>query len=328
MVQVMDKASTLITIFGGSGFVGRYVVQTLAQQGYRLRIAVRNPDLAAFLKPLGGLGQIQLVPANITHAQSVAAACYGAHAVLNLVGILQERGAQTFNAVQAQGAALVAQAATHAGARRFVQMSALGADGESPSLYARSKAMGENSVLAAFPAASILRPSLIFGPEDGFFNRFAQMAKLMPFMPVICGESRFQPVYVQDVAYAVAACLEGDHHQGQRYALGGPRVYAFQELLAYILKETQYDKPLIPIPTPVARLMANLTGWLPYAPLTPDQLSLLERDNIVENAIGASSALQHTGFEVFGLAPTPLEAIVPSYLVRYRPKGRFSPHIA
>jgi uncharacterized protein YbjT (DUF2867 family) len=318
----MDKASTLITLFGGSGFVGRYVVQALAQQGYRLRIAVRNPHLAAFLKPLGGLGQIQLVRAHITHAQSVAAACQGAWGVINLVGILQETGAQTFDSLQAQGAARVAQAASLAGAKRFIHVSALGADLDAASAYARSKAQGEAGVRAAFSNATLLRPSLIFGPEDRFFNRFAQIAKLAPFMPVICGKSRFQPVYVQDVANAIAACLEKDAHQGQLYALGGPRVYTFQELLAYILHETQYNKPLIAVPTALARLMAGATGWLPNAPLTVDQLSMLEQDNVVEGAPARS------GFEVFGHTPTPLEAIVPSYLVRYRPKGRFSPRTA
>jgi uncharacterized protein YbjT (DUF2867 family) len=308
--------SELVTVIGGSGFLGRYVVQALAERGHRVRVAVRNPNLALFLRPLGAVGQVQLVQANIRHEASIAAACAGADAVINLVGILFESGEQRFAALQAEGAERVARLAKAAGAKRFVQMSAIGADADAEADYARSKGEGEAAVRAAFPEATILRPSIVFGPEDGFFNRFAAIAKVSPVMPVIQGDTRFQPVYVKDVALAAVRALTQDGFAGQTYELGGPRAYSFRALLAYILAETLYKRPLVDVPLPVAKIQAAVMGLLPNPPLTSDQLKMLGKDNVVSD--GAA------GLAAFGITPTPLEAIVPSYLVRYRPKGRFS----
>jgi uncharacterized protein YbjT (DUF2867 family) len=308
--------SELVTVIGGSGFLGRYVVQALAERGHRVRVAVRNPNLALFLRPLGAVGQVQLVQANIRHEASIAAACAGADAVINLVGILFESGEQRFAALQAEGAERVARLAKAAGAKRFVQMSAIGADADAEADYARSKGEGEAAVRAAFPEATILRPSIVFGPEDGFFNRFAAIAKVSPVMPVIQGDTRFQPVYVKDVALAAVRALTQDGFAGQTYELGGPRAYSFRALLAYILAETLYKRPLVDVPLPVAKIQAAVMGLLPNPPLTSDQLKMLGKDKVVSD--GAA------GLAAFGITPTPLEAIVPSYLVRYRPNGRFS----
>ncbi len=306
----MDR---LITIIGGSGFVGRYVVQELAKTGARLRVAIRDPQTALFLKPLGGLGQIQLMQADIRSPASMAAACDGADAVINLVGILDESGGQSFDAVQANGAANAARAAAAAGATAFVQMSAIGADASSPAAYARTKAEGEAAVRAAFPAATILRPSIIFGPEDGFINRFAGLARLLPLVvPVIAPNTRFQPVYVVDVAQAVVAALSGSG--GRTLELGGPKCWTMRDLNAWILSETMIDKPLIDVPDGVAALMASFS-FLPGAPLTKDQWRMLQLDNVVTG---------QNGLALLGIRPTPLEAIAPAYLVRYRKHGRFS----
>lgn len=310
-------AGKLITVVGGSGFIGRYVVQKLAARGHRVRVAVRHPNQALFLKPLGAVGQIQIVQANIRNAASLARAVDGADGVVNCVGILFESGRQTFAELQAEGAALLAQAAAAAGATAFVQLSAIGADSAAPARYARTKAEGEAGVRAAFPSATVLRPSLVFGPEDGFFNRFAGIARISPVMPVISGQSRFQPVYVGDVADAVVAAAEAPaRYGGQTFELGGPTVYSFRALLAYVLEVTMRKKPLVSVPPPVAKLQALLLGVLPNPPLTLDQLKLLARDNVASG--------DHPGLEAFGISPTPLEAIVPSYLARFRPKGQFS----
>ncbi len=306
----MDR---LITIIGGSGFVGRYVVQELAKTGARLRVAVRDPQTALFLKPLGGLGQIQLIGADIRSAAAMAVACTGADAVVNLVGILAEGGGQRFAAVQADGAANAARAAAAAGARAFVQVSAIGADAASPVAYARTKGEGDAAVRAAVPAATILRPSVIFGPEDGFINRFAALARLLPFaVPVIAPQTRFQPVYVLDVARAVVAALGTSG--GQLLELGGPKVWTMRELNAWILSETLITKPLIDVPDAVAGMMATL-GFLPGAPLTKDQWRMLQHDNVVTG---------EDGLTALGIRATPLEAIAPAYLVRYRNHGRFN----
>ena len=310
----------LVTVFGGSGFVGRYVVQLLAERGYRVRVAVRNPNIGLFLKPLGDVGQIQLVRADVRVGASVAAAVSDADAVINLVGILYEGGQQGFNSVQRDGAITIAKAAAACSATHLVQLSAIGADVGSDADYARTKGEAEAGVLAAFPNASILRPSIVFGPEDGFFNRFASMAKWpLPLMPVVSGNTRFQPVYVKDVASAVMACLESHTHDGQIYELGGPAVYSFRELVAYILREVQVQKPLIDLPMPIAKIQAMILGLAPKPMLTTDQLKLLAKDNVVSTGAQGLSAL--------GITPTPVEAIVPSYLMRYRPKGQFSPNI-
>ena len=306
----MDR---LITIIGGSGFVGRYVVQELAKTGARLRVAVRDPQTALFLKPLGGLGQIQLMAADIRSPAAMAAACAGADAVVNLVGILAESGGQRFDAVQAGGAANAARAAAAAGAKAFVHLSAIGADAESPIAYARTKGEGDAAVRAAFPSATILRPSVIFGPEDGFINRFAALAQMLPFaVPVIAPQTRFQPVYVLDVARAIVAALSAPG--GRLLEIGGPRAMSMRELNAWILAETRIDKPLVDVPDAVAGLMASF-GFLPGAPLTRDQWRMLQSDNVVTGEDGLSA---------FGIRATPLEAVAPAYLVRYRKQGRFN----
>ncbi len=319
----------LITVFGGSGFVGRHVVRALVKRGYRVRVAVRRPDLAGFLQPLGMVGQIHAVQANLRYPDSVAAAVKGAAAVVNLVGILQEGGRQSFAGVQANGARVIAQACAGAGIARLVQVSAIGADRDSKSLYARSKAEGEAAVLAAVPGAVILRPSIVFGPEDGFFNRFAALARVLPALPLVGGgETRFQPVFVGDVAEAVARGVDGVVAGGRVYELGGPDVKSFRELLAYICEVTDRKRLLVPLPFPLARIQARILelvdtltlGLLPDAmKLTRDQVTLLESDNVVS----AAALAEGRSFEGLGIAPVSVEAIVPSYLWRFRKAGQF-----
>ena len=319
----------LVTVFGGSGFVGRHVVRALVKRGYRVRVAVRRPDLAGFLQPLGMVGQIHAVQANLRYPDSVAAAVKGAAAVVNLVGILQEGGRQSFAGVQANGARAIAQACAAAGIARLVQVSAIGADRDSKSLYARSKAEGEAAVLAAVPGAVILRPSIVFGPEDGFFNRFAALARVLPALPLVGGgETRFQPVFVGDVAEAVARGVDGVVAGGRVYELGGPEVKSFRELLAYICEVTDRKRLLVPLPFPLARIQARILelvdtltlGLLPDAiKLTRDQVTLLESDNVVS----AAALAEGHSFEGLGIAPVSVEAIVPSYLWRFRKAGQF-----
>jgi NADH dehydrogenase len=300
-------------VFGGSGFIGRHVVQRLARQGYVVRVAVRSPVQAAFLKPMGAVGQIVPLRAPLGSAEAVARAVEGAAVVVNLVGILTEARPGDFRRVIAEGAATVARAAADAGVAQFVQLSAIGADAASPSGYARAKAAGEAAVLAAFPTATILRPSLVFGPEDKFFNRFGAMAQLLPVMPVISGATRFQPVYVGDVADAVMAALARPEAAGRIYELGGPQVFTFRELLAWILHATRRHRPLIAVPPGIARLQAAVMQHLPGKPLTPDQLLLLGRDNVVTPGAADLAAL--------GIVPTPIDLVVPAYLRRFQPGG-------
>ena len=307
---------SLVTVIGGSGFVGRYVVQQLAERGFRLRVVMRNPDTAAFLKPLGDLGQIELQRGNIQSDSGMARAFDGAAAGVNLVGILAESGGQRFAAVQADGAGRAARAAAAAGCSAFVQVSAIGADPASPAAYARTKAAGEAAVLAAFPTAVILRPSIVFGPEDQFFNRFAAMARLAPVMPVIAGKTQFQPVYVGDVAAAVVASLTSATAAGRTFELGGPRRYAFRDLLAMIVAGTRQSRPLVEVPDAIARLMGMAGDWLPFLPMTSDQFAMLQHDNVADPAL--------PGLVELGITPTPVEAIVPAMLERYRPSGRFN----
>ena len=319
----------LVTVFGGSGFVGRHVVRALVKRGYRVRVAVRRPDLAGFLQPLGMVGQIHAVQANLRYPDSVAAAVKGSAAVVNLVGILQEGGRQSFAGVQANGARAIAQACAAAGIARLVQVSAIGADRESKSLYARSKAEGEAAVLAAVPGAVILRPSIVFGPEDGFFNRFASLARVLPLLPLIGGgETKFQPVFVGDVAEAVARGVDGAVAGGRVYELGGPEVKSFRELLTYICEVTGRKRLLLPLPFPLARIQARVLelvdmltlGLLPDAvKLTRDQVTLLESDNVVS----AAAVAEGRSFEGLGITPVSVEAIVPSYLWRFRKTGQF-----
>ncbi|MFA6967469.1 complex I NDUFA9 subunit family protein [Bosea sp. (in: a-proteobacteria)] len=319
----------LVTVFGGSGFVGRHVVRALVQRGYRVRVAVRRPDLAGFLQPLGTVGQIHAVQANLRYPDSVAAAVKGAAAVVNLVGILQEGGRQTFAGVQANGARAVAQACAAAGITRVVHVSAIGAASESGSVYARSKAEGEAAFHASVPGAVVLRPSIVFGPEDGFFNRFAALARMLPVLPLIGGgETKFQPVFVGDVAEAVARAVEGRVPGGRIYELGGPEVKSFRELIVDICKVTDRKPLLVPLPFPLARLQAQILeivnaltlGLLPDAlMLTRDQVKLLESDNVVS----AAAVAEGRSFEALGIAPVSVDAVVPSYLWRFRKAGQF-----
>lgn len=310
-------ARGLVTVFGGSGFIGRYVVQHLARAGWQVRVAVRRPDEALFLKTAGDVGQVTPVAANIRDARSVAAAVAGADAVVNLVGILYQSGRQKFTSVQAEGAGRVAALAKAAGVKRLVQISAIGADAQSESGYAQSKAQGEQAVAGAFPGATILRPSIVFGPEDEFFNRFARLAMLSPALPLIGGgHTRFQPVYVADVAAAVEKVLDDAGTAGKTYELGGPRSYSFRDLMSLMLKEIGRCRALVPLPFALASLQATFLQLLPIPPLTVDQVRLLKRDNVVR-----AGAL---GFKELGLAPTALEAILPTYLDKYRPLGYYS----
>ena len=309
-----------ITVFGGSGFVGRHTVQALARRGYRLRVAVRQPNNAQFLRPMGVVGQVEPVQANIRDDASVSAAVEGADAVVNLVGILHESGKQKFAAVQAEGADRVARAAAAAGIASFVQMSAIGADPDSPSTYARSKAEGEAAVRAVIAGAVVLRPSIVFGPEDDFFNRFAGMARLSPILPLIGGgATRFQPVYVKDVAEAVVRVLERSDAAGRTYELGGPEVLTFRELMEIVLHETGRSRLLVPVPFALARVQAAVLQLLPHPLLTLDQLRLLALDNVVSDAAKAEGCT----LEGLGIAPTALAAVLPTYLYRFRRTGQF-----
>ncbi|PTQ13526.1 complex I NDUFA9 subunit family protein [Sphingomonas oleivorans] len=303
----------LVTLFGGGGFLGRYVAQELLKAGVRVRIAERDPSDAWFLKPLGGLGQTQFVSADITRADSAKRAAAGSTAVVNLVGILKGN----FQAVHVTGARNAAEAAAATGADAFVQISAIGADPRSESAYARTKGEGEAAVRDAFPGATILRPSILFGPEDQFINRFARLARISPVLPVIRGKARFQPVWVSDVARAIAAAaLDPDSHAGKTYELGGPQILTMAELNAWVAEQIGVERTILPVPDGAASLMARLGGWLPGAPMSWDQWLMLQRDNVV--------APDAEGFDAFGIAPTPLAAVAPGWLVQYRRHGRFA----
>lgn len=312
----------LATVFGGSGFVGRYVVRALAKRGWRVRAAVRRPDLAGHLQPYGAVGQIQAVQANLRpeFRWSVERAVEGADAVINLVGILHESGRQTFGSVQATGPRIVAEAARAAGLAQVVQVSAIGADPDSPADYARSKAAGEAAVREVLPDSVILRPSIVFGPEDDFFNRFAGMARVAPALPLIGGgETKFQPVYVCDVAEAVARAAEGRATAGTVYELGGPEVKTFKECLELMLKVIDRRRALVPIPFGLATFQAKILQMLPNPLLTVDQVEMLKRDNVVSSeAIAEGRTLQGLGIE-----PQALAAILDSYLWRFRVHGQF-----
>jgi uncharacterized protein YbjT (DUF2867 family) len=315
---------TLVTVFGGSGFLGRHVVRALARLGYRVRVAVRRPELAGFLQPLGRVGQIHAVQANLRYPASVEAAARDADVVINLVGILYERGRQKFDAVQAFGAEAVALAAANFGAR-LIHVSAIGADENAPSHYARSKATGEKLVRAAVPSAVILRPSILFGPEDDFFNKFAAIARLAPALPLIGGgHTRFQPAFAGDVASAVVAAIEGRAKDGGTYELGGPEVKSFKELMQLVLAITERRRLLVPLPFALAKMQASILQLMPKPLLTPDQVELLRNDNVV------SDAAKHEGrtLEALGIAPVAMAAVVPSYLARFRKAGQFADRMA
>ena len=309
-------AARVITVFGGSGFIGRYLVQQLARRGWIIQVAVRHPDAALFLKPLGDVGQITPIAASLRHEGSIAAAVAGADAVINLVGILYERGRQSFAEIHAEGARRVAVAARAARAARRGRISWICAASAAPTDYARSKAAGEAAVAAAFPGASIVRPSIVFGPEDGFFNRFAAMARVSPVLPLVGGgRTRFQPVYVGDVAEAIARIVDDSATAGRTYELGGPRVYSFRELLELMLAVVHRRRLLAPLPFWAASLQAAFLELLPVPPLTRDQVRLLQRDNVV--AAGAP------GLRELGIAPSAVELVIPTYLDVYRPGGRY-----
>jgi uncharacterized protein YbjT (DUF2867 family) len=318
MAQI--PSDRLVTIYGGSGFVGRHLVRSLAKRGWRIRVAVRRPDLAGHLQPLGVVGQVMPVQANFRFPDSVARAAEGASAIVNLVGILYQSGAQRFDAVQAEGAEAVAKAAKKEGAR-LVQMSAIGADKDSKSNYGRTKALGEEAARSAKRDAVVIRPSIVFGPEDDFFNRFASLARISPFLPLIGGgETKFQPVFVGDVAEAIAKAVEGEARGGETYELGGPEVASFRELMELTLQEISRKRLLVPLPWTVASIQAFFMEMLPKPMLTRDQVTMLKTDNVVSaNAIADRRTL-----EGLGINPTSMRSILPSYLWRYRKAGQFT----
>jgi len=323
-MALRNRLETLVAVFGGSGFLGRHVVRALAKRGYRVRVAVRRPELAGYLQPMGRVGQVHAVQANLRYADSITAAVRDADVVVNLVGILFERGGQRFDAVMAAGAQSVARAA-HAGSAPLVHVSAIGADAKSTSHYARAKAEGERLVLAEDDGAVIVRPSIVFGPEDDFFNRFAALARMAPALPLIGGGlTRMQPVFAGDVAEAIARAVDGDLRQGCIFELGGPGVRTFKELMQFVLATTQRRRLLIPVPFAVMKLQAMVLQFLPKPPITPDQVELLKRDTIVSD----DAKRDGRTLEAIGITPESIEAIVPTYLWRFRKTGQFHPHAA
>lgn len=312
--------SKLVTIFGGSGFVGRYIARRLAKEGWRIRIAVRHPEQAGFVRPFGVVGQVEPVFCNIRDDASVAAVTKGADAVINCVGVLSETGKNTFEAVQADGAARIARIASEMGITKMVHVSAIGADADADSEYARTKAAGEAAVLTYMPHAVILRPSIVFGPEDAFFNRFAGMARLGPILPVIGADTKFQPVYVDDVAAAAVAGLQSE--KSGVFELGGPDVHTFRELMQLMLDVVRRRKLILNTPFGIARIMASgfgvaqaLSLGIIKAPVTKDQIANLAHDNVVGD--GAQTLAE------LGVVPAAMEAILPDYLWRFRPSGQY-----
>jgi len=322
----MRQSPKLVTVFGGSGFLGRHVVRALAKRGHRIRVAVRRPDLAISLYPIGVIGQIQAVQANLRYDESIARAVERADAVVNCVGILAENGRQTFDEVQAEGARAIARAV--APGIPLVHVSALGADANSQSAYARTKAAGEAAMLEAHPDAVVLRPSVLFGPGDSFFNRFGALARALPVLPIAGAETRFQPVFVGDVAEVAARAADGVVPGGRMYELGGPEIRSLRELVDYVLAVTERRRKVVSLPLPAARLQARaleiahaLTlGLLPdVLRLTRDQVTLLQRDNVVS----AAALAEGRTFEGLGIVPESFEAIAPTYLYRFRKTGQF-----
>lgn len=313
----------LVTVFGGSGFLGTQIVQRLARRGYRVRVAVRRPDLAGHTKSSGSVGQVVPVQANVRNQASVARAVAGADMVINLVAVGYQRGKQTFSALHVEGAATIARAARAAGAQSLVHVSALGVDIATESAYAQTKLAGEAEVLKAFPTAVIIRPCLMFGPDDGFFNMMGTLSRYFPVMPLIGGDTRFQPVYVGDVAEAVVMAAEGSVKTGRVYELGGPEVLTHRELLAYILREAGRSRPLLPLPPGIAKILALPLSILPFPPMiTADQVDLLQSDNIVSE----TATKEKRTLAAFGITPTAMETILPSYMWRFRKHGQFDRH--
>ncbi|MCR9070657.1 MAG: complex I NDUFA9 subunit family protein [Alphaproteobacteria bacterium] len=308
---------TLVTVFGASGFIGRHIVRELAKRGARVNAVCRDVEKAKFLKPMGVVGQVTPMRADVTDPASMARAVNGASVVVNLVGILYQSGRNTFDAVQSTAPGLIAKAAKEAGATTMVQVSAIGADAASASQYARSKAAGEQAVREVFPQATILRPSIVFGPNDSFFNKFASMAQFSPALPLIGGgTTKFQPVYVDDVADAIMASIEKPDAKGQTYELGGPSVYTFRQLLEMVIRETNRKAWLVNLPFWAASIQAAVLELLPTPPLTRDQVELLKHDNLVAKDAKTLSDL--------GIEPSSVEMIVPTYLDKFRPGGRYS----
>ena len=319
--MIAENSEKIITLIGGSGFIGRHIVRALAKRGYRIRVACRRPDLAGHVQPLGTPGQIMPVQANVRFPASLAAASDGAYAVVNLTGVLASRGAQSFDGIHVFGAEASAKAAKAAKAQVFIQMSALGADAESTSEYARTKAAGEAKARAAFPGAIVLRPSIVFGPEDNFFNQFAGLSRLAPALPLIGGgQTKFTPLFVGDLAEAIARLIDKGEASGQTYELGGPEVFSFKQLMEFTLETIGRKRLLVPVPWPIAKVMGTVMGLLPFAPLTADQVELLKTDNVV------SEAAAREGRDLAGLGITghSIQGIVPSYLYRYRKAGQFT----
>ena len=313
----MALSSSTIAVIGGTGFIGRQIVEVLARQGARIKILARNADRAKFLKPMGDVGQISITSGSALDDDALTRIIEGCDTVINTIGILAESGSQRFNALQAELPARIAKIANANGVKSIVHLSAIGADLNSSSIYARTKAQGEQGLMAEFPKAVILRPSLVFGTGDGFFNRFASMAVMAPGLPVIGGgKNKVQPVYVGDIAQAVLAVLTHKKSEGKIYELGGPQVMTFREAMAYIIKQIKRKRLLLPVPHGVMTLAATAMSILPAAPVTRDQLNLLKVDNV------ASADLP--GLEELGIQPTPIDLIVPSYLERYQPGGRFA----
>jgi uncharacterized protein YbjT (DUF2867 family) len=323
-MALRNRLETLVAVFGGSGFLGRHVVRALAKRGYRVRVAVRRPELAGYLQPMGRVGQIHAVQANLRYPDSVAAAVRDADVVINLVGILFEGGRQRFDAVMTDGAQTVARAAQAVSAP-LIHVSAIGAEEKSASHYARAKAEGERLVVAADRAAIVVRPSIVFGPEDDFFNRFAALARMAPALPLVGdGLTRMQPVFAGDVAEAIARAVDGNLRAGFVYELGGPDVRTFKELMQFVLATTRRRRLLIPVPFAVMKLQALALQFLPKPPITPDQVELLKRDNIVSD----DAKRDGRTLEGIGMTPESIDAIVPSYLWRFRKTGQFNPHVA
>ena len=312
----------LVTVFGGSGFVGRHVVRALAKRGYNIRVAVRRPDLAGFLQPLGNVGQISFVQANLRYRSSIDRAVDGASHVVNCVGILHEVGRNTFDAVQEFGGRAIAEAARGAGAT-LTHISAIGADAKSDSDYGRTKGRAETAILSVKPDAVIFRPSIVFGPEDSFFNKFAEMARMSPILPLVGGgKTKFQPVYVEDIAEAVARAVDGKVAGGKVYELGGPEVLSFRECLETMLKVTCRKNPLVSLPFGIASMIGSIASLVPFItpPITPDQVRLLKRDNVVSPEAEAEGRT----LKGLGIAPTMVASVLGSYLVHYRPHGQYT----
>jgi uncharacterized protein YbjT (DUF2867 family) len=323
-MALRNRQETLVAVFGGTGFLGRHVVRALAKRGYRVRVAVRRPELAGHLQPMGRVGQIHAVQANLRYPESVTAAVRDADVVINLVGILFERGGQRFDTVMTAGAQTVARAAQAVSAP-LVHVSAIGADEKSSSRYAQAKAAGEQLVLAADQATIIVRPSIIFGPEDDFFNRFAALARIAPALPLVGGGlTRMQPVFAGDVAEAIARAVDGDLRPGLVYELGGPDVRTFKQLMQFVLATIQRRRLLVPVPFALMKLQAVILQFLPKPPITPDQVELLKVDNVVSD----DAKRDGRTLEAIGVTPESIEAIVPTYLWRFRKTGQFNPYVA